>query len=256
VTSEALTDALGVAAFSADTSCILASEGGFVPVVLSSSAPGFSYSAAQLMVPLKNPRPEVTITQPYEGETLNEDTVLVRGYAQDANGIQSVAISVDGGAPVMVPGVAGDPYWTFELTVSGLADGEHTVAITAMDSLYVSGSALRGFEVGVNSVTLVKYGGGPSESAVQVLFVPEADGIWVAFVENDGLKALEIDLYDLSSGLPVQVAHLKVLLGKYPTGTVAVEETVPMAGGSEYLLVFTPVGPEGGSATVAWVYSA
>ena len=123
-----------------------------------------------------------------------------------------------------------------------------------MDSLGVSGSALRGFVVASDSVTLVKYGGEPALSAVEVMFHPQTDGLWYAYVENDGLKGVVIDVYDMSSGLPVKVATLKVPLGKSPTGVVQAGDAVPMTGGSAYLLTFTPLGPEGGSATVTWTY--
>jgi|GEM_PF-984815 len=255
VRAEAAPDDLGVATFAIDTSRISSSEGGFVPVLFASGGPGYEYSSARLMVPVKNPRPEIVITEPAEGEELPDATVTIRGYVTDTNGISSVTVALDGSG-YAVPGNPGDAYWTFELTVSGLADGTHYVTVDAADSLGVSASAIRGFEVAMNYVVVVKLDGGPEDSIVSKEFRPATDGVWTATVENNGLKGLVIDIYDITTGEPVEVAHMKLSLAKYPAGSVVTTDHALMSGGHGYLIVLTPIGPEGGSATVTWYYSA
>ena len=73
-------------------------------------------------------------------------------------------------------------------------------------------------------------------------------------VENDGLKGLVVEVYDLSSGAAVLISTAKLALGSQPTGTFVIDP-VTMTAGSSYTIVLTPFGSAGGSATVTWAYS-
>ena len=90
-------------------------------------------------------------------------------------------------------------------------------------------------------------------------FPPAPPSATLRFDLIAGLTAAAVVLpkamaYGTIAGLPVEVASLKVSLAKVPVGTVTVEGYVPMTGDTPYILEFTPLGPEGGSATVTWTY--
>lgn len=104
------------------------------------------------------------------------------------------------------------------------------------------------------SLTLAKGQGLPADSAVQLILDPTVDGTWTGVVLNDGLKGLEVEVFDTSSGDAVSVLETKLSLGSQPTGTFELGPVTMVAGGS-YLFVFTPLGPEGGCATVTWYYT-
>ncbi len=104
------------------------------------------------------------------------------------------------------------------------------------------------------SLTVVKGQGLPADSAAELAIEPTADGTWSAVVANSGLKGLLVEVLDVSSGEAVTVMSAKLSLGSQPTGTFSLGP-VQMSSGGSYLVVFTPIGPEGGSATVDWTYS-
>jgi peptide/nickel transport system substrate-binding protein len=102
------------------------------------------------------------------------------------------------------------------------------------------------------SVTVVKYPGQPSLSVVEFGLGPRTDCVWTGTVETHGLKGLEIEVYDMTSGEAVLMAKTTLQLAKYPEGAVVDLGQVSMSGGSEYLFVLTPLGPDGGYATLDW----
>ena len=105
------------------------------------------------------------------------------------------------------------------------------------------------------SVTVVKDLGAPADSAVRFELDPTVDGIWTGVVENDGLKGMIVEVYDLSSGAEVLVSSTRLALGSQPAGTFAID-SVPMVAGASYAVIITPLGSAGGSATLTWYYSA
>ncbi|MCJ7606690.1 MAG: ABC transporter substrate-binding protein, partial [Thermoplasmata archaeon] len=138
VSGTSVTAANGSVYFEIHTDGILASEGGFIPIIFSTGGPGYAFSSARLMVPVQNIAPEITITSPEEGETLITPDVTVEGTASDSDGLESVTISLDGGDPYTISGDAGETLWSFELTLSGLGDGPHYVDVEAVDMYQVS----------------------------------------------------------------------------------------------------------------------
>jgi peptide/nickel transport system substrate-binding protein len=255
VSGESVTDSDGEALFIIDTSGILGSEGGFIPVTFGTSGPGYSYSAARLMVPAKNPRPVVTITEPAEGAFVTDSTVTVRGTVSDSNGISSVWFYLDGDGPYFVWVEPGSTYADFEFTLEGLSDGPHTIAIEATDMLLVKAVELRSFEV-QGRILVVRNLGPSPESTVSTTFQPDSDGLWRATIQNNGLRALLLTVYEVhDDGSETRVAQQKVSF-KGTADASVVSAPVQMAGGHQYLILFTPMGPTGGSALVSMSFEA
>ncbi|HIH01330.1 TPA: hypothetical protein HA259_04525 [Thermoplasmata archaeon] len=69
------------------------------------------------------------------------------------------------------------------------------------------------------------------------------------------MSGLLVDVYDVSSGETVEVYSTRLYLGSEPTGTVEIDP-LPLSAGGVYEFVFVPLGSSGGSATLAWTYSA
>ncbi len=74
--------------------------------------------------------PSVSITQPSEGDKLNQSTILIKGTADDGNGIKSVKVSLDGGPLQEAEYRPSTQLWFIELAVG---DGPHTLWATAAD---------------------------------------------------------------------------------------------------------------------------
>ena len=249
VTDEAVTGSDGMVSFTIDTSSLLASEGGFIPVTLSASGPGYYYAASRMMVPANNPRPEIHISEPAEGAVLAFSTVVISGTVTDLHGVASVTVTVDGGPSYVVPITVGDTTVAFEHTAYGLYDGPHYATVEAIDMLQVSSVELRSFVVSANQFVLVRYGGPVSESKVTKAFQPETDGMWKATVENNGLSGVAIFIYEVDGSLMTELARMKIRFQGDPD---AVMETVQvsLSAGCDYVITYTPLGPEGGSALV------
>lgn len=101
------------------------------------------------------------------------------------------------------------------------------------------------------AITVVKGDGAPSDSAAQFGLEPTFDGTWTGVVQNNGLKGLVIEVYDVSSDEAVMISSTKLSMRNQPTGTFAVN-SVLMTAEMPYLVVLTPLGPEGGQATLTW----
>ena len=249
VTGENVTGADGMASFTLDTSGIVASEAGFIPVTFSAIGPGYCYASYRMMVPFKNPRPEITISEPAEGEIINSSTVTFSGVVTDLNGVASVSVSIDGGAPHDIPIAVGDTTVPFEYTAHDLEDGPHNAVVQAVDMLDVLSMELRTFIVSTSQFVLVRYAGPAHDSAVEISFQPSANGLWRATIENNGLSGVAIVIYEVNGDEMTRVARLKAGFQGDSSATVDTEP-VGLVGAQEYLIVFTPLGSEGGSALI------
>lgn len=88
--------------------------------------PAFAYGDLRL-APDSTP-PTVSITSPPSGALLAVSTVNVTWSASDAGlGLGALRVSVDGGAEIVLPSTA--TWYVF----TGLADGAHTISVTAYD---------------------------------------------------------------------------------------------------------------------------
>jgi phosphatidylinositol-3-phosphatase len=81
--------------------------------------------------------PSVTITQPAGNATVS-GTVTVSGTAGDSAGITQVQVAVDNGAPQQA---AGTTSWATSIDTTTLADGPHTINVTATDASGATGTA-------------------------------------------------------------------------------------------------------------------
>jgi len=79
-------------------------------------------------------QPGLTVTTPSAGEATQGD-VVISGTANDNLAVASIEISVDGGAPIVVPGVTvGTPVtWSYTLATYDLPNGDHDITVTVTD---------------------------------------------------------------------------------------------------------------------------
>ena len=89
-------------------------------------------------------------------------------------------------------------------------------------------------------------------------FTAGADGDWSASIDNNGLRKLDLVVFDTTSGMLLPVFHDKVKFAAekaYPTGTVDIGP-IPMLAGHTYLFIAIPNGPIGASATINPAFAA
>ena len=93
---------------------------------------GLQATSATVNFFVDNTDPTLQVLAPQDGSVYTGD-MLVQVDATDANGVASVELRVDGGAPVALTNTAGS---TFETTVTttSFSDGPHTLELTVMDN--------------------------------------------------------------------------------------------------------------------------
>jgi peptide/nickel transport system substrate-binding protein len=139
------------------------------------------------------------------------------------------------------------------------------VWLAQMESFFVQRSWVRGYYFNpmygglyyaalwkeVPTLTVTKLAGAPAKSAVSWTVQPTAgDALWSAEINNNGLKTLMLEVYDLTTGK--KVSQQKIFFGPagaYPTGIVY-SEPVPVVLGHSYKVVATPNGKIGSSAEI------
>ena len=93
--------------------------------------------------PPANAAPSVAFSTPASGATVS-GTVSVTGTASDADGdALTITLAIDGGAPFAV---TGSTSWSYSWDTTGVADGAHTLRVTANDGKMTS-SATRAVTV-------------------------------------------------------------------------------------------------------------
>ncbi len=148
--------------------------------------------------------PVVAITTPADGASVY-DTVSIEGTASDDVGVDTVEVSVDGGAYVSAVGTADWGVWTHSIDATLLTDGNHTITARATDT---SGN------VTTASVTIVVDPGSTTQPSLtlvsptggEVWYVGTTPSIqWVA----DNLSNVAL-FYSVDGG-PVEVISTSVL---------------------------------------------
>ena len=94
-------------------------------------------ATARMTAALQNIGPDIAIGSPTEdGEVTN---TTVRGAIFDYNGVAEATLTVDGGTPISLVGAEGSmaTIWISE-ALEDLEEGEHTIVISATDTLGVS----------------------------------------------------------------------------------------------------------------------
>jgi hypothetical protein len=99
-------------------------------IITAFASDGSNFATDTNIIDVDTSPPSVSITRPSEGEKLNNSTVLIKGDADDENGIKSVNISLDGGPLQEAEYRPSTQLWFIELAV---ADGPHTLEATATD---------------------------------------------------------------------------------------------------------------------------
>ena len=146
VTPTVMTDAEGVATMIVDTSEIADASAALVSISLATGgAP--EGAGAKMMVAVQNMGPEVEITSPAaDGEVTGPDATITAAV-YDNNGIATVTVKLDDEAATNVTVTAGSVAAAISKVLEDIGDGEHTVTITAVDSLGISSQATVTFTV-------------------------------------------------------------------------------------------------------------
>lgn len=134
---DATTDANGKALFAIDTSASENVRAAFVAAEVA-TAGSYESSSARIMLAVVNEAPVVTISAPAGSEEIVGGDVTVRGSAFDINGLETLTMSVDGGAAVNLLTQKNLTSAVISSLVENLAKGEHTVTIVGTDALGVS----------------------------------------------------------------------------------------------------------------------
>ena len=141
-----LTDGDGVAAFVVDTPGVEDAEAALMAISLTTGgAP--EGSSAKMMVALQNIGPEVEITAPAaDGEVVGPDATITAAV-HDSNGIATVTLKLDTDAAMNLSVDVGSVAAAISEVLEDIGEGEHTVVITATDSLGISSQATVDFTV-------------------------------------------------------------------------------------------------------------
>lgn len=155
VQSAMATDANGQVTFTVDTSQMSYVRASFIPLQAKCSGAGYEVGLATMSIPAMNAGPTISVLSPAAGGEVVKKEVVMTAGVYDPNGVQTVRISVDGGAVTTVQGVAGEKTWDIAQALGDLDKGEHTVRVNATDSLGISTETTVTF-------TAVDEGGGTS----------------------------------------------------------------------------------------------
>jgi DNA uptake protein ComE-like DNA-binding protein len=132
------TDATGRVTFELDTSSMNDVKAAFVPVQAKCGGAGFEVGLATMSIPVMNAGPAISVLSPAAGSEVVKKEVTMTASVSDSNGVQTVKVSVDGGAVTTVQGTAGETTWDIAQALGDLSKGEHSVKVNATDSLGVS----------------------------------------------------------------------------------------------------------------------
>jgi hypothetical protein len=134
------TDAEGMMTLGVDTSGIADATAAFLAISLvTSGAP--EGGTCRVMVALMNEAPSIEITGPAASAEVEGPNATVTGGIFDANGIAEATLVVDDGTPIDLVVTEGSIAIAVSEVLAGLTEGEHTVTISATDSLGISSEA-------------------------------------------------------------------------------------------------------------------
>jgi hypothetical protein len=91
-----------------------------------------------MSIPIMNEGPAISVLSPAAGSEVVKKNVTMTAAVSDSNGVQTVKVSVDGGAVTTVQGTAGETTWDIAQALGDLSKGEHSVKVNATDSLGIS----------------------------------------------------------------------------------------------------------------------
>ncbi len=131
-------DAGGVAVFEVDTSTVSNVRAAFLAIQAKCAGPAYEVALATMSVPVMNDGPAISVLSPAAGGEVVKKAVTMTAAVSDMNGVQTVKVSVDGGAIATIQGTAGETTWDITHALGDLAKGAHTLKVNATDSLGVS----------------------------------------------------------------------------------------------------------------------
>ncbi len=131
------TDLSGVAVFEVDTSGVSNVKAAFLSIQAKCAGPAYEVGLMTMSVPALNDVPTISVLSPAAGAEVVKKDVVMTASVSDMNGVQTVKVSVDGGAVTAVEGTAGDTTWDITLALGDLSKDEHTITVNATDSLGV-----------------------------------------------------------------------------------------------------------------------
>jgi hypothetical protein len=248
-------DDSGGATFTVWTSNLTGVIGGFIPVLLWTDGQGQDSGALRMMIPVKNDIPRITIWQPYDGQVLSTYSVTVRGYVSDASGLSSVVLILDGAMVTALPLDYGQESVYLD-EILDISAGSHVLKVVATDIGGVSSEDSVTFTMVPPTVTVVRVSG-PS-SGVAWDFMAATDGAWSLVIQNSGLRAVTITVYDIGPEDVVFVTEERILLSGPDTDPSVPVYSSPvwMSAGHSYLITATPMGSVGSYAVLETQFSA
>ncbi|OGS43931.1 MAG: hypothetical protein A3K76_05765 [Euryarchaeota archaeon RBG_13_57_23] len=131
-------DANGKVTFTVDTSAMNDARAAFVPVQAKCGGVAYEVGLATMAIPVMNNGPTISVLSPAAGGEVVKKEVVMTASVSDSNGVQTVKVSVDGGAVTTVQGTAGETTWDIAQALGDLSKGDHSVKVNATDSLGVS----------------------------------------------------------------------------------------------------------------------
>jgi hypothetical protein len=129
-----LTDAAGEFTVFVDPADVLDALAAFVAVEVSTGGI-YESSSAKAMLAVYNLAPTVSLSVPDADEEVVGPNATVLGSVYDMNGLAAATLTVDGGTPIDLLDEAGATTVAIEEVLADLAEGEHTVVVSATDSL-------------------------------------------------------------------------------------------------------------------------
>ena len=131
-------DANGRVTFDLDTSAMNDVKAAFVPVQAKCGGVAYEVGLATMAIPVMNEGPAISVLSPAADSEVVKKAVVMTASVSDSNGVQTVKVSVDGGAVTTVQGTAGETTWDIAQALGDLSKGDHSVKVNATDSLGVS----------------------------------------------------------------------------------------------------------------------
>ena len=132
--AEAVTDEDGMVTFAIDTTEVSDVAAAFVALDLTTSG-GYEASGARATVAVVNKAPDVVLSVPGDDEEVVGPNATVLGSVYDMNGLAAATLTVDSGTPIDLLDADGATVVLISEVLAGLAEGEHTVVVSATDSL-------------------------------------------------------------------------------------------------------------------------
>ncbi len=132
--AELPTDENGEFVVFVDPTEVLDASAAFVGVEISTGGL-YESSSAKAMLAVFNTAPEVSVSAPEASGEVVGPNATVLGSVYDMNGLAAATLTVDSGTPIDLLDADGATVVLISEVLAGLAEGEHTVVVSATDSL-------------------------------------------------------------------------------------------------------------------------